>query len=151
MLTYVKFCHSWSPVTALLVAEIRLKNIYESHSFSGHYSFTSHFSSRPFTLCLRNGDLLLCPSNIHSKIIQISCRISLPNNTKSSLSKIILNSFTSSLCFRSALHYAASFGDVCMVKILFTAPNVLVNERDQDGCTPFFKVRLDFFLFLLKS
>ena len=40
---------------------------------------------------------------------------------------------------RTALHYAASLGDLRMLRLLLTISGIEVNRRDSEGCTPFHK------------
>ena len=40
---------------------------------------------------------------------------------------------------RTALHYAASIGDLRMLRLLLTISGIEINCRDSDGCTPFHK------------
>ena len=44
--------------------------------------------------------------------------------------------------FRTALHYAASWGCIESIKILLRIPGIDVNARDEDGKTPLYKVSL---------
>ena len=43
---------------------------------------------------------------------------------------------------RTALHYAASWGDIRTIRVLLNCLGIQVNIRDEHGKTPLYKVRI---------